>query len=112
MIFQAYQTFQEYNQTGISALFLYPSQIAILNIYFIPLILFGFFMIALLASYFTSKRLGSSGGNFLGCFAAAAYTTNILAITMSLVEGLINTPTMVTCFVVSVIATILLFISD
>lgn len=108
MIIQAYQTFTEFNQTGMSAFFTYPASIVPL---FIPLTLFSIFWITLLATYFSQRRL-TTRGDFFASFAVAGWFVCILAFIMSLTEGLINGTTIMICLVVAVIGTILLLISQ
>ena len=103
----AYQTFQEFNRTGIAGLFLYPASVVSL---FIPLILFALFTITLLATYFSQRRL-TGRGSFTASFAIAGYLTAVTSIVMSLIPGLINNYTMVVCVAVAVVATLILLIS-
>lgn len=107
MIFQAYQTFQEYNQTDLAGLFTYAAKIVPL---FTPLLLAAIFLIALLASFFSNKRI-TGKSDFMSSFAAASFFTTVVAFIMSLVDGLINVQTLVITVVVSIIATILLLIN-
>ena len=104
----AYQTFQEYNQTDLTGLFTYPASVVPA---FTPLILFALFLISLLASYFSQKRL-TGRGDFMASFAVAGFFTAIVAIIMSLVPGLINMLTLVTCIIVAIIGVILLLVKD
>lgn len=111
MINQAYQTFTEWNQTGIAAIFQYPTQLELVESIFMPLLLFTVFIIALLASYFSQARRKGREGDFWGSFAAAGYFVVILAFVMSLMEGLINSTTLIITISVAIIGTILLLIS-
>ena len=99
-----YQTFQEFNNTNLTGLFLYPAEVVPI---FIPMVLFVLFSIVLLGSYFAQKRL-SGRGNFAASFAAAAYLITIIGFFMSLVPGLINTLTLVVCIIASVLGTLML----
>lgn len=103
----AYQTFQEYNQTGLDGLFTYAASTVPS---FIPLLLFALFSITLLATYFSQKRL-TGRGDFISSFATSGYLTVIVAFFMSLVEGLINRATLIMTVAVAIIATILLLTS-
>ena len=107
MIYQAYQTFTEFNQTGMAGLFLYPASVVDI---FIPMVLFTMFVVILLATYFSQKRL-TGRGDFFASFAVAGYFVAILSFLMSLVDGLINGATILTCLIVAVIGTIILLIS-
>ncbi len=100
----AYQTFAEYNRTGLEGLMTYPAEIVPS---FTPLLLTVLFLVTLLGSYFAQKRLGGEG-NFIASFAVAGYFIVIVAFLMSLVTGLINTATLSICIVVSIIGTVLL----
>jgi len=103
-----YIEFTEFNQTGIAGLFLYPSAVWA---GFIPLVLFALFSIVLMSTYFSQKRL-TGRGNFNSSFAVAGYFTAIVALVMTLTEGLINLPTLTICIVIAIIGTILLLIQD
>lgn len=110
MIIQAYQTFTEFNQTGISALFRYPAQLDLVEAIFIPFFLITVFAITLLASYFSQLRLRGKG-DFISSFAGASYFVAIIAIIMSLIGEMINLTTLIVTLSVSVVATILLLVS-
>jgi len=108
MIFQVYQTFAEYNQTGAEATLTYVADVVPI---FIPLVLFSFFIITMLSSYYFTKRFGGNG-NFIGSFAVAGYLTTLVAFSMTLIDGLINSVTVVTCLVVAIVGTLLLLFSN
>jgi len=110
MIVQVYQTFTEYNKTGMIALFQYPAQLELVEFIFTPLFLLTIFMIALLTTYFSQIR-SKGTGDFFASFAAAGYFTVIVALIMSLADGLINSTTLVVTIAVSVIGTFILLIS-
>jgi len=101
----AYETFTEFNSTGLAGLFLYPA-----NVWggFIPLILFALFAITFMSTFFSQKRLIGKG-DFIASFAVASYFVAIVAFVMSLTDGLINITTVVVCVVLTIIGTILLF---
>jgi len=107
MIYQAYQTFTEFNRTDVAGLFLYPA--SVVNI-FIPMVLFTLYIIVLLATYFSSKRL-TGRGDFFASLAVAGYFTTIIAFVMSLVSGLVNITTLVVCIIAAIVGTTLLLIS-
>ena len=65
----AYETFQEFNVTGIEGLFTYPAQIVPI---FTPLVLFMVFSIVLMGTYFSQRRVGK-GGDFFASFAVAGF---------------------------------------
>jgi len=107
MLMRAWETFTEFNQTGMVALITYPASIWS---GFIPLILFSFFMIALLGSHFASKRLRGRS-NFWGSFTVAGYLTTVVSIVMSLIPGLVDLFTLSVVLTVTVIGTIFLFVT-
>lgn len=77
---------------------------------FIPLSLFAFFVIATIGSYYASVRLNNSG-DFPASFAAGGFLTAILAVTMSLIPGLVNLLTLVVTFGVAILGVLWLFFS-
>ena len=103
----AYDTFAEFNKTGLDQMFLYAAEVVPI---FIPLFLFSFFIIITLASYFSSKRL-SSDGDLAASFAVAGFSTFILALVMSLIPGLISTTYVVITIAVTVLGVLFLFFS-
>ncbi len=107
MLFKAYQTLTEYNQTGLQAPITYVATVVPL---FIPLTLFVFFMIIALSTYFSRTRF-TGRSNIFESAAVAGYATTILAFSMTLLPNLINTLTLVVCVVVSIVFTILLYFS-
>jgi len=102
-----YETFTEFNASGVEGLLTYPAQIVPI---FIPVLLAVFFLIIALASYFSQKRLGGSA-SFVSSFAVASYVTTVLAIAMTLIPNLINTFVIIVCLVISALATLWLYIS-
>jgi hypothetical protein len=107
MVIQAYQTFQEFNQTDLAGLFLYPA-----NTWggFIPLVLSGLFIIVMLSTFFSQRRL-TGKGDFFASFAVAGFFTAIIAYLMTLIDGLISTFTLTITIVVAILGVILLFVS-
>ena len=103
----AYQTFAEWNKTGLDQMFAYAADTVPL---FIPLFLFSFFIIITLASYFSSKRL-SNDGDLAASFAVAGFSTVIIALVMSLIPGLIPTTYVVITIAVTVLGILFLFFS-
>ncbi len=106
IITKAYLTFQEYNVTEPSGLFTYPAEVVP---QFIPMVLFALFSITLMATFFSQKRL-SGKGDFFASFAVAGYFVSIVAFFMTLVDGLINLPTLVICFSIALVGSIFLLI--
>lgn len=107
MIYQTYQTIQEFNQTGIDNVLLY---VALVEPSFVPLFLFCFFLLITLGTYFGTKRFSGSADFFASCGVGGLITT-IVAVMMTLKEGLINGYTLVTCFAITILFIILLFFS-
>ena len=108
MITQVWQTFSDYNQTGAAATLAYTSH----NVpFFIPLVLFCFYIIIVITSYYFSRKVGDRG-NFFASMAVAGYLTTIVAFSMTLIEGLINSTTLITTVVIAVIGTLLLLIQE
>jgi len=104
-----YQTINEFGNTseGIQVLFLYVASIVPI---FIPLLLFSFFIIMALGSYFAQIRLRGRG-NFVASAAVASYITAIIAIFMTLQPGLIDTFTLSVTIIVAILTTFWLFVS-
>jgi len=102
----AYQTYADWNKSGLDEMFLYVADVVDP---FVPIMLFSLFMITLLASYFSSKRFGD--GDFAASFAVAGFLTFIVAIIMSLIPGMIQTMFVVITLVVAIIGILFLFFS-
>lgn len=111
----AWQEFQSFNQTDLAGLFLYPAGIKNLTtgqvgIGFIPMILFALFVIVLFSTFFTQKRF-TGREDFFASFATAGFFTAVIALIMTLVDGLINNYTLTFTVVIAIIGVILLFFS-
>ena len=106
IIFRAWETFEEYNNTNPEGLLLYPAHIW--N-GFIPLLLFGIFTVALLTTYYSKQRL-TGNGDFLGSFAVAGFFIGVVAIVMNLIPNLINGFTTGICVAVAILGVVLLMI--
>ncbi|GAG75545.1 unnamed protein product, partial [marine sediment metagenome] len=70
---------------GVQTLFAYVADVVPL---FIPFLLISLFMIILLGSFFSQRRL-SGRAHFAGSFAVAGYVTFIAAISLTLMENVI-----------------------
>jgi len=103
----AYNTFAEWNKTGLDQMFVYAADVVPL---FIPFFLLSFFIIIVLASYFSSKRL-SNDGDLAASFAVAGFSTFILALVMSLIPGLIPTTYVVIILAIAILGVLFLFFS-
>jgi len=104
---QTWQTFSDFNRTGLDGLFVYPQQVWG---GFIPSILLALFIIVLLATFFTQKRL-TAREDFFSSFAVAGFFVAVMAIIMTLVEGLIDNYTLTITIVIAIVGVILLFIT-
>ncbi len=103
----AFRTFTEWNKTGLDQMFVYASDTVPI---FTPMLLFSLFMITMLASYFSSKRLGNDG-DFAASFAVAGFITAIVAIVMSIIPGMIDTYVTVITIIVAIIGVMFLYFS-
>lgn len=103
----AFETFNEFNKTGLDQLFVYSAKIVPS---FIPLMLFSLFIITFFATFFTKQRL-TGRGDAPSSFAASSFLITIIAVLMMLVDNLISTQTVVICFAVSLISVIWLYIA-
>lgn len=103
MIFQAYETFAEYNQTDLAGLFTYPATVVE---YFIPMVLFAIFMIIFLATSYSSRRLMIKP-YYTHSFAVAGYVTFVIAVVMTLLD-LVNLYTLVIVSIVAFLGTVFL----
>ena len=102
-----YETFTEFNDSSIAGLFLYPAQVVPA---FVPLILVSLFLVALMTTYFSQRRL-TGRGDFTSSFAVSGYFVTVVAFIMSLITNLVNIITVTICLSISIVGTILLLIS-
>ena len=100
-----WQTFQQFNQTDLTGLFVYPASVWS---GFIPLVLFALYVIVLMATFFAGKRL-TGREDFFASVAVAGFFTAVIAIIMGLIDGLIDNFTLTTTVVIAIIGVILLF---
>ena len=100
-----YQTIQQMNVTGIDDLLLYTQNVVPI---FIPLFLLAIFIITSLGIYFGTKR-NSGYGDFFTATAVGSFLTTIIAILMTLKDGLINVYTLAACIVVTFLCILGLF---
>jgi uncharacterized membrane protein YiaA len=107
----AYETYQDYltahNSTGLEGMFQYAASTVNL---FIPLLLFAVFIIALLGTYFSSKRMNGRG-DFWSSMVAASFMTSVLSVLLSLVPALINPGVIVICISIFVVSVTILFVT-
>jgi len=89
-----YDTFREFNQTGLTGLLTYPAHVVPA---FTPMLLFAIFMITFLGTFFGQARITSRGGDFFSSFAVASFFMTFTSLMFTLVDGLINTATIVVC---------------
>lgn len=107
MIFNTYRTFSNWNKTGLDQMFVYASDTVPI---FTPMLLFSLFMITMLASYFSSKRLGADG-DFAASFAVAGFITAIVALVLSLMPGMIHVSVTVITIIVAILGVLFLYFS-
>lgn len=103
-----YQTLDQFNSTGVDGVLVYVAQTVPI---FIPLTLFAILCIATLGTFFSQRRL-TGRGSFASSFAAGSWFTAVVAIVMSLQPGLINSLTLTITILVSIVATVLLFLAS
>lgn len=108
MIFNIWQTFNQFNKTGLDGMLTYVAHVEPI---FIPMVLFGFFIIVLVGSFYSSKRLSMGGGDFSVAFAVAGFTTFLVSLVMTLIDGLINPFTVIICLIVAMLGVLFLFFS-
>lgn len=88
LLILAFETLAERNTTGdLTELLVYTNDVT--SGLFSPLILFAFFMIILLGSFFSQKRLGRDA-DFAVSFAVAGFLTAGLSYIMMLRDGLLS----------------------
>jgi flagellar biosynthesis protein FliQ len=74
---------------------------------FIPAILFGFFMILFLGSYFAQQRTRGFADIFTS-LAVSSYITAIASVILSFIPNVINVYVVVVCIAIAVISTAIL----
>ncbi len=106
----AYQTLDAVNTSqGIHMVFVYVNDIT--SGLFSRLLLFSFFLILAIGSYFAQKR-STGKGDLPSSFAIAGFLTSTAAIIMSFVDGLINTYDIVIVFSATFLFVLWLFMSS
>ena len=101
------QNIQEFNATGIDGLFQYAAQV---EPTFTPLLLFTIFMISMLGTYFSNRRM-TGKSDFAASFAVGGWFTLIIAFVLNLMDGVINVFTMGICIAVAIIGLAFLIFS-
>lgn len=76
-----------------------------------PLFLFVFFIVVFASTYYSQRRL-SGREDLPACFAAAGFSTGVLAVLFTLVDGLISLPILVLTITISIISIIVLFLNN
>ena len=104
----AYQTFQSFNQTGLAGLLTYPAAVVP---QFVPMLLFAIFSITYLGTYYSQGRIAGKGGDFFSSFAVAGFFTAVISMLMTLVQGLIDIPTVSICIGISIVSALLLLVT-
>lgn len=101
-----YLTFTDFNATAPDGIIQYAVSIVPI----LPaLILFSFFIIVMLASYFSEKRM-TGKGNLSIAFAVAGLLTVIFATLLSIIPGIVNGFELAVCIVIAIIGIIQMFI--
>lgn len=99
-IFTAYKTLDQVNTSaGVHTLVTYTADVVPI---FIPLVLFAFFIIAVLGSYFASVR-ATGRGDFPASFAAGGFITALLATALSLIPNLITIKTLAPAYGIAIV---------
>lgn len=111
MIYKAFQTLTEFinatGRTGLDGTLVYVATIEPL---FPKLMLFGFFLVGFLGSMFSQWRLRNRV-EFVGSFFAGAFSTLVVAVLMSLIDGLISLQTLIIVITVTIVSLIWLLIA-
>lgn len=95
-----YQTIDEVNTSeGLHTFMVYANDIVPI---FTPMLLFVLFIVAFMASYFSTLRLRGDA-NASASFAVSGMFIALVSVFMSFIPGLINLTTMVACFGVALI---------
>ena len=105
-----YKTLADVNATtDVTNLFVYANEIT--NNLFMPLFLVGFFLVALLSSWFAQARFRGYARIDLS-FAAASFSTFGLAVLMSTKTGLLSPIYLMISLVIAIISVIIIFNSN
>ena len=104
----AFQTFEDFNRTGLDGMFAYTAETVPI---FIPFMLFTIYFIVAFSSYYAQIR-STGRGNFFSSLAVAGWITAILTFVLSITPDLISGPTMVIVFGVAIVSTALLLFQE
>lgn len=105
MIMNAYQTWEEFNKTGVDNILVYASQTVPV---FIPFFLFVLFLIITMGTYYSTRKLGGEP-DFFASATIGAFIVSITALLLTLKEGIINTYTLMVICIITTIMFVLLF---
>lgn len=107
-------TFKDFNTVnaseGVQTLFVYSNEVT--GGVFSAMLLMTIFVIILLGTFFSAKRIGGGDGNFPASFAVAGFITATVAIVMSFTEGLMNLTTLTVAIVISIMGVVWLFFAN
>lgn len=107
-----YNTFSNFTNTsgsaGLDQMVLYVGTIVPS---FVPMLLFAIWVIASIGSYFTQQAITGRANFWVNC-AVGSYITLVIAFLMSLIPNLVNPYVLVVCFVVAIVSTAILLLSD
>ena len=101
MIFKAYTTLQEFNQSGVEGIMRYTAEVSPL---FWVMVLIALFLIILIATY-------KGSNSFKSAFAVAGIISSIVSFLLGLIGGIIPSYIVITFFVISIVAVIILLLS-
>lgn len=104
-----YQTINEFNASEGAGQIFVAAAAASPGLF--PMILFGFWIVAFMGTYFAQKSL-TSQANVLASFAAASYFVTILAFVLSLIPGILAVDAVLVPLLVSIISTVALVLSS
>ena len=105
----AYKEYSTVNASeGIQVLFVYVNDVT--SGLFSKMFLFALFIVTLLGSYFSSKRLSGQGDIWVS-FAVAGYFVVGATLLMSLIPNLIDTFTVVITIVIAIAGTLALYLN-
>lgn len=93
---------------GLHVMFQYVADVVPM---FFPFVLFAFFTIIMSATFFSQERLRGRG-DWASSFAVAGFSTVIAALSLSLVESIINIQTLTVTILISIVGVVWLFMSS
>ena len=92
---------------GVHTLFQYSADIVPI---FIPLLMFAMFIIVLMGSYFTQRRL-TGKGDFPASFSVAGFILVVMTFVLSLIPNLVNDFLLIIAVVIALLGMVWLYLS-